>query len=537
MTRIYGRYEVAEPPVSDSGGPMPGRDPILETEVVLYWWKPHAAEFQASEDKAQDMLKGLGEPDGQLADKHSADDQAQVFADSGYIYLVAPNVAAAQATLAKLQGAGLFPASPISPSTPPTADAVPEAGSHPPAPIISQTPAPPPRSPEPQPATPSVSPPRARSSISQALITAGAIALTAFVGAAATWLLWPPTITLHADRTVLTQGEPLHLDWTSTHAQSVSIDPDLPAQPPSGQVVVYPRRNTTYTATAKGHVGTIASRLDVIVDPPLFMSFTSDQSSVPRGENTRLHWQVSGAAHASIEPDIGNVLLTDGIAVSPTQRKTYKLTATRPSGRTDIREITIDVTDPDEIPLISGNDTEPNSPRKRKNLLPAISFTASPPSVPQCGSVTLRWSVRNADHVSIDPVVQDANPSGSTTVPLARSAVFVLAATGPGGHQSSTPLEVPVVQGVRRGPAACGEIVWMGIAKAGGTIVIESEPGGTTSNPPATSISAPVPRGVRVRARENYVKVTGQPATLGEPKVILSSRRGGALTIHLWWER
>ncbi len=54
----------------------------------------------------------------------------------------------------------------------------------------------------------------------------------------------------------------------------------------------------------------------------------------------------------------------------------------------------------------------------------------------------------------------------------------------------------------------------------------------------ANSISGSLPYpGVRVTARESYINVSGQPIVLGAPKVIFSSKRGGSLTIHLWWER
>ncbi len=244
--------------------------------------------------------------------------------------------------------------------------------------------------------------------------------------------------------------------------------------------MVYPKKSTTYTATAKGRGGSISSRLYVQVDPPLFISLSADQTSLPNGANTKLHWQVIGGERVTIEPDIGTVSFTGVTPVSPTHRTTYILTATRSSGRTQSRNITIDITNPIETPVTSNNMPAPTEhaalPEQPRPLV--ISFTADPPSVQQCSSVTLRWNVQNADHVSIDPVITNAGLSGSTTIPLAKSAEFVLAATGPSLQHATQSLQVPVTQPVKAVPPSCGEIVWNGIAKAGGEIVIESGMGG-----------------------------------------------------------
>ncbi len=249
MTRIYGRYEVEEQPVSASGGPMPARDHTLESDVVIYWWKPDAAGSNVSEDKAHEALKGFREADSEL----------QTFADSGYIYLIARNEAAAQGPLAKLRSVGLFPASRIAlprapltvPKKPANAPALPvssvvdstlnqsrarasetrtftgewndsdqnrigetanlqdkdgkqkaiaagksEAAASNVLPLVSQ---------------PSHNP---RSRLSGFLVAPIVLAAVAII-----WLLWSPspTITLHADHTVMTQGEPLRLEWNSSY--------------------------------------------------------------------------------------------------------------------------------------------------------------------------------------------------------------------------------------------------------------------------------------------------------------------------------
>jgi phospholipase C len=60
------------------------------------------------------------------------------------------------------------------------------------------------------------------------------------------------TVTLTASPTVITSGSPVTLTWTTTNAQSISIDHGVGQVTPvsGGSVVVHPTVTTTYTATA-----------------------------------------------------------------------------------------------------------------------------------------------------------------------------------------------------------------------------------------------------------------------------------------------
>ncbi len=78
-----------------------------------------------------------------------------------------------------------------------------------------------------------------------------------------------PTITLTADPTKLDAPGLVKLTWSSTEAQTVSIDPDVGEVIPSagGSIVVSISRPTTFTATAtaRGPCGGATTSVDVLV--------------------------------------------------------------------------------------------------------------------------------------------------------------------------------------------------------------------------------------------------------------------------------
>jgi hypothetical protein len=534
MIRLYGRYEIAALPEAESGGPVTALDVMLGCQAVLYWWRRESVTLAADFEKVDEALQEFAAMD------------VQYFADANRIYLAAPHEFAAQAPLGKLRAAGMFPVGTVPPSHVQSDEGKKfgekeTALEDPPPPVTQPTAAKPPVKGQPvQPVKPVKAPavPNAVSSPPSRRYGAWYAALLALAGLAA--ILWfiltpAPTITLHADRTVVTQGEPVHLAWTATNAESVSIEPALADQPANGERDVYPNQNTTYKAVARGRRENVSAEIAVVVDPLLSITFTADDDSISRGSSTTLRWHVSGAARVTIQ-DVGEVKPIGDVAVHPTGQQTYKLIATRPSGRVVDKDVTIKVTEP----LPPPEPTPPPEPKKMPTptVPPSITFTAVPRSIDQCSSTTLKWTVRNATRVSIDPVLANAGLSGSFDIQLSKDETFTLTASGPGGDEER---EVPVtVRSTHRPgfPAGCGEIVWKGVATAGEQIVIESGRGGPKSTPPAHSITGWIPyRNVRVTARESYVDVAGQPASLGIAKIILSPRRGGLLTIHLWWER
>ena len=68
-----------------------------------------------------------------------------------------------------------------------------------------------------------------------------------------------PTVTLSASQTRIDWGQRATLRWSSTNAESVTIEPDIGVVSPSGSRSVSPRRTTTYRITARGADGETAT--------------------------------------------------------------------------------------------------------------------------------------------------------------------------------------------------------------------------------------------------------------------------------------
>lgn len=77
-----------------------------------------------------------------------------------------------------------------------------------------------------------------------------------------------PTITLTASATSITAGESTTLQWSSTNASSVTIDPGVGSVATSGSRAVSPTSSVTYQATATGPGGTANAPLRITVNQP-----------------------------------------------------------------------------------------------------------------------------------------------------------------------------------------------------------------------------------------------------------------------------
>ena len=77
-----------------------------------------------------------------------------------------------------------------------------------------------------------------------------------------------PTVTITADPLSIQLGDSSALTWTSTYADSCSIEPDVGAVAITGSTTVCPNETTTYTITAAGPGGTSTAGAKVIVIYP-----------------------------------------------------------------------------------------------------------------------------------------------------------------------------------------------------------------------------------------------------------------------------
>jgi len=74
-----------------------------------------------------------------------------------------------------------------------------------------------------------------------------------------------PTVEISADPDSIHIGEPATLSWTSTHANTCMIEPDIGSVDPTGSITVSPSETTTYTITATGPGGTATASVTVTI--------------------------------------------------------------------------------------------------------------------------------------------------------------------------------------------------------------------------------------------------------------------------------
>src|SRR6185312_4009597 len=152
---------------------------------------------------------------------------------------------------------------------------------------------------------------------------AGTITATATIT-----VVFPPTITFTASPSSITQGGSTTLSWTSTNADTVTIDNNIGPEAPNGSLLVSPKSPTAYTATATGPGGTISSTFKVDVSNPLVptVSLNATPSTISAGQIATLSWTSSNGVSAAIDTGVGNVALNGNFQVSPGSTKTFTIT-------------------------------------------------------------------------------------------------------------------------------------------------------------------------------------------------------------------
>lgn len=156
---------------------------------------------------------------------------------------------------------------------------------------------------------------------------------------------------------------------------------------------------------------------------PVVTAFDTSSPTITSGQETTLHWDVTGASAVSISPGIGTVSLSGTRAVSPETTTTYTLFANKMSGSAS-KSITITVT----------------------GILPSISsFSSNTDNIIAGQSATLSWNVADATSVSIGPDVGTVSLTGTKSVSPASTTVYKLTASnGAGNSTASTTVTVTI---------------------------------------------------------------------------------------------
>jgi hypothetical protein len=217
----------------------------------------------------------------------------------------------------------------------------------------------------------------------------------------------------------IAKGDPSTLKWSVKGAAAALLNGE--AVPLEGTRVVSPAETTTYRLVAAGPGGTSESRevtVQVGPDAPPAIQFTADSQKILRGQPVTLRWSVLEATHVRIDPDMDSLPAQGDRQVTPQQTTDYALTAEGKGGRVT-SHLTVQV---DEAPKPT-----------------VVSFEAVPGAVTKGAEVQLKWVVKDASHVSIQPEVGNIAVAGSAAVrPVKTSDYVLLAENNSGGKVSRT---------------------------------------------------------------------------------------------------
>lgn len=185
------------------------------------------------------------------------------------------------------------------------------------------------------------------------------------------------------------------LSWTTRNADVVSIDQGIGVVLANGSRTVSVTNTTTYTMMVANQSGDkVSCTAKVIVQPPVDepitcadnVSFSANPDSFRRGQSTTLTWNTTGITSLSFNQGITATGLSGSVTVSPTSDTTYILTAT--DGKDTIAcPVPVNVT---------------TSGGGGGTILPRCELTASKTTITAGERVTLEYSERNANRVTLE---------------------------------------------------------------------------------------------------------------------------------------
>jgi Protein of unknown function (DUF4038)/Putative collagen-binding domain of a collagenase len=232
--------------------------------------------------------------------------------------------------------------------------------------------------------------------------------------------LGPPTVTISANPTGVTNGQSSELTWSSTDATGCAASNGWSGiQATSGSVSVSPTATTTYTLTCTGDGGSDAASVTVTFSatPPPSITFTATPSAITAGQSSTLDWTTSGDTTCTASGGWSGTKATTGSeSVSPATSTTYTL-ACGGIGGTTTKSVTVTV---------------------GVTPAPTVSLTPSPAAITAGQSSTLTWTTSNATSCTASGgTFTGTKPTnGSEQVSPVVTTQYTLACTGPGGSRS-----------------------------------------------------------------------------------------------------
>jgi hypothetical protein len=228
-----------------------------------------------------------------------------------------------------------------------------------------------------------------------------------------------PSVTLQALPVEITAGQSAELSWTSSHADSATLDQGIGTVPVNGSISVSPSSTTTYTLTVSGPGGSRTASQTIAVRHLPEIQISASPDIIQKGQSTQISWSSAYADTVTIQPGIGLVAQSGSITIAPETTTRYTITASGPGGTaTAVTAITVIC------------------------LPPLIEFSASPQTLPVGQSTVLTWNIAHADTCEIQPDIGKVDSIGSVTVTPGNTITYTLTATGTGGTSSA---DIPIM--------------------------------------------------------------------------------------------
>lgn len=138
-------------------------------------------------------------------------------------------------------------------------------------------------------------------------------------------------------------GSDVTLAWTVTGADTLSISGNVGDVTGQDTQNVTVTDTTTFVLTATNPNGSVTAEATVTVgDAPVINSFSASADKVSFGERVTLNWTTSNADEISITSVPGPLASSGTVEVTPTEARTYTLTATN-AFATVTQDVTVDV--------------------------------------------------------------------------------------------------------------------------------------------------------------------------------------------------
>ncbi len=184
-----------------------------------------------------------------------------------------------------------------------------------------------------------------------------------------------PTVSLAADRGVVTRGQPITLTWSSTDAAACSASGFATEGATAGAVTVTRYATSTFTVTCRNAVGSASEQSVTVTAVPLpTLTLVAERTTVTPGEPVALNWSSQGsktcwgAGFATRKATNGTATLT------PNATSTFRVTCGNGAGGKTEKSVTVTV-----VPL------------------PTVTLVAKPSAVSPGQPVTLSWSSQDAN--------------------------------------------------------------------------------------------------------------------------------------------